>query len=106
MLVVRNLHANAGNTGDPGLIPGLGRCPEVGNGNSLLYSCQENPMDRGAWQATISELDTTVHTRGVGPWECFLLSLHLFSVNLKVFKNKSFFFFFYLLVHSEMIPLW
>ena len=62
MLVVRNLHANAGNTGDPGLIPGLGRCPEVGNGNSLLYSCQENPMDRGAWQATTSELDMTVHT--------------------------------------------
>ena len=54
VLVVRNLRANAGNTGDTGLIPGLGRCPEAGNGNQLLYSCQENPVDRGAWQAPIS----------------------------------------------------
>ena len=35
--------------GDPGLIPGLGRSPEEGNGNPLWYSCLENPMDRGAW---------------------------------------------------------
>ena len=39
------------NTGDPGLIPGLGRSPGEGNGNPLQYSCLENPMDRGAWQA-------------------------------------------------------
>ena len=38
---------------DPGLIPGLGRSPGGGNGNPLQYSCLENPMDRGAWQATI-----------------------------------------------------
>ena len=41
---------NAGNTG---LIPGLGRSPGEGNGNPLQYSCLENPMDRGAWQATV-----------------------------------------------------
>ena len=35
-----------------GLIPGLGICPGRGNGNPLQYSCLENPMDRGAWQAT------------------------------------------------------
>ena len=35
------------------LIPGLGRFPEEGNGNTLQYSCLENPMDRGAWWATV-----------------------------------------------------
>ena len=38
---------------DPGLIPGSGRSPEGGNGNLLQYSCMENSMDRGAWQATV-----------------------------------------------------
>ena len=42
---------NAGDTGDSGSIPGLGRYPGGGNGNPLQYSCLENPMDRGAWQA-------------------------------------------------------
>ena len=37
---------------DTDLIPGLGRSPGEGNGNTLQYSCLENPMDRGAWQAT------------------------------------------------------
>ena len=41
--------ASAGNAGDPGSIPGLGRSPGEGNGNRLQYSCLENPMDRGAW---------------------------------------------------------
>ena len=44
---------SACNPGDPGLIPGSGRSPGEGNGNSLQYSCLENPMDRGAWQATV-----------------------------------------------------
>ena len=39
--------------GDPGSIPGLGRSPGEGNGNPLQDSCLENPMDRGAWQATV-----------------------------------------------------
>ena len=51
------------NTGDEGLIPGLGRSPGGGNGNSLQYSCLGNPKDRGAWQATghgvTKELDVT-----------------------------------------------
>ena len=38
---------------ETGLIPGLGRSSAVGNGNSLQYSCLENPMDRGAWQTTV-----------------------------------------------------
>ena len=41
------------NSGDPGSIPGSGRSPEEGNGNPLQYSCLENPMDRGAWRATV-----------------------------------------------------
>ena len=45
--------ASACNAGDPGLIPGLGRSPGEGNGNPLQYSCLENPMDRGAWRATV-----------------------------------------------------
>ena len=62
--VVKNLPVNAGDTGDAGLIPGLGRCLGGGHGNPLQYSCLENPMDRGAWKATYSpcgrqELDTT-----------------------------------------------
>ena len=45
--------ANPGNTGDMGLIPGSGRSPGEGKGKLLQYSCLENPMDRGAWQATV-----------------------------------------------------
>ena len=44
---------SACNAGDQGSIPGLGRSPGEGNGNPLQYSCLENPMDRGAWQATV-----------------------------------------------------
>ena len=44
---------SACNAGRSGLIPGLGRSPGEGNGNPLQYSCLENSMDRGAWQATI-----------------------------------------------------
>ena len=40
---------SACNVGDPGSIPGLGRCPGEGNGNPLQHSCLENPMDKGAW---------------------------------------------------------
>ena len=43
---------SACNAGDWGLIPGLGRSPGEGNSNLLQFSCLENPMDRGAWQAT------------------------------------------------------
>ena len=53
VLVVENPAASAGYVRDVGLIPGLGRSPEVGNGNLLQYSCLENSMDRGAWQVTV-----------------------------------------------------
>ena len=41
------------NVGDPGSIPGSGRSPGEENGNPLQYSCMKNPMDRGAWWATV-----------------------------------------------------
>ena len=60
--VVRNLLANAEDTGDVGSISGLRRSPGVGNGNQLQYSCLENSTDRGAWWSAIhgvAELDKT-----------------------------------------------
>ena len=48
---VKNLSACS--AGDPGSIPMSGRSPAEGNGNPLQYPCLENPMDRGAWQATV-----------------------------------------------------
>ena len=51
--MIKNLPANAGDVRDSGLIPGPGRSPGGGHGNLLQYSCLENPMDRGAWWATV-----------------------------------------------------
>ena len=48
--VIKNLPASAG---DADLIPGSGKSPEIGNGNPRQYSCLENSMVRGAWQATV-----------------------------------------------------
>ena len=51
--VVKNPPANAGASRDAGSIPGWGLSPGGGNGNPLQYACQDNPMDRGAWWATV-----------------------------------------------------
>ena len=51
--VVKNLPAMQETTGDTGSIPELGRSPGEGKSNPLQNSCLENPMDRGAWQATV-----------------------------------------------------
>ena len=47
---------SACNTGDPGSIPVSGKFPGEGNGHPLKYSCLENPMDRGAWWATVHRI--------------------------------------------------
>ena len=52
-LAVKKPPAEAGDLRDVGSIPGLGRSPGGGTGNPLQYSCLENPMDRGAWRATV-----------------------------------------------------
>ena len=51
--VVKNPPANAGDTGYVGSVPGWGKSPGGGNGNPLWYSCLQNLMNRGAWQATV-----------------------------------------------------
>ena len=51
--MVQNLPANEGDAGDAGLIPGLGRSPLGGHGTPLQDSYLENPVDRGAWRATV-----------------------------------------------------
>ena len=51
--MVKNLSYNAGCIKDLSLIPGSGRSPGGGHGNPLQYSCLENPMDGGAWQAIV-----------------------------------------------------
>ena len=68
-LVVKDLPVNAGDRKDAGSIPGLGRSSGVGNGNPLQYSCLGNPMDRGAWWATVhgiakswTRVSTQAHT--------------------------------------------
>ena len=53
VLVVKNFPASAGDLTDVGLIPGSGRSPGGGHGNPLQYTCLENPMDRGAWWASV-----------------------------------------------------
>ena len=65
--ILKRVSANAGDTRDISLIPGLRRFPGGGNGNPLQYSCLENYMDRGAWWATVhgvAELAMTecIHT--------------------------------------------
>ena len=52
-LLAKSLPANSEHLRDLGLIPGSRRSPGGGHGNPLQYSCQGNPMDRGAWQATV-----------------------------------------------------
>ena len=61
-LAVKNPPASAGDVTDLDSIPGSGRSPGGGHGNPLQYSCLENPLDRGAWWATVigvAESDTT-----------------------------------------------
>ena len=63
--MVKNPPANAGDPRDLGLIPGSERSPGGEHGNPLQYSCLENPMDKGAWWATVHRVsgsDTTEAT--------------------------------------------
>ena len=62
--MVKNLSASAGEVRDTGSVPKLGRSPGGGHGNPFQYSCLKNPMERGAWWATVrglSESDMTEH---------------------------------------------
>ena len=59
--------ASVYNAGDLGSIPGSGRSAGEGNGNSLQYSCLENPMDRGAWQPTVHGVPRVGHDLATKP---------------------------------------
>ena len=58
---VKNLAANAEDIRDTGSLVGSARSPAGGHGNPLQYSCLENPMDRGAWRATVHEVARVGH---------------------------------------------
>ena len=64
--------SSACNAGDPSLIPGLGRFPGGGHGNPFQYCCLENPMDRGAWRATVHGIARGGHDLALS----FVLSIY------------------------------
>ena len=74
-LSLGGLSVNAGDTRDAGSIPGSGRSPGVGNSTPLHYSCLENPMDRGAWQATVPGTTKI--------WTQLSIHTHGYAMNLK-----------------------
>ena len=80
-LVVKNLLANAGDLRDLGSVPGLGRSPGRGHGNPLQYACPENPMDKGAWRATV---------HGVTKSWTLLKGLSMHACKLRLPKVTSF----------------
>ena len=76
--------------GDPGSIPGLERSPRYGNGNPLQYSCLENPMDRGAWQATVHGLASARHDLMTKPPPLNLIKLLRFFFFFSFFSVTFF----------------
>ena len=90
-LVVRNSPASAG---DVGSIPGSGRSPGERNSNPVQYSCLENPIDRGAWEAIVhrvAESDTTEateHARIAKVKRCYRCDKSLSVVDTKLTKSE------------------
>ena len=91
-LVLKDPPTDAGDVRDAGSIPGSERSPGEGNGNPLQYSCLENPMDRGAWWATVhgvtkrhhwSDLAHTHVTDYIFTW--FLVNLYSLSSHQKAY---------------------
>ena len=91
MLVVENLRADVGNARDAVSIPGWVRSARKGNGNNpLRYSCQGNPMGKGAWRATVHRVTnsptrlSTQHTRKKSVTVLLFLLCFLFVVDLSL----------------------
>ena len=78
---------SAWNTGDPGSIPGWERSPGEGNGNPLPYSCLENPMDRGAWWATVHVVARVGHNLVTKPPPCTYMYTHKIRVHAYCFVS-------------------
>jgi len=77
---------SACNVGDSGSLPGSGRSLGEGNGKPLQYSCLENPMDKGAWQATEYGMAKNLDTA-----ECLMLKFHMRKLGYKIW-DASFFY--------------
>ena len=104
-LVVKNLPASAGDARDTDSNPGLGRSPGVGNGTLLQDSCLENPMDRGAWWATVpgaAKSWTMSLLFSINCWEHSLKSPSM-HVDMSVFLSESSAFFLVLTVLSDCL---
>ena len=86
---------SACNAGDPGLSPGLGRSCGEGNGNPLQYSCLENPIDGGAWWATVhgvAKSQTQFSTEGTttnSSIEAFFFSIFYFIFNFSFVEGLT-----------------
>ena len=80
--------ASACNAGDPGSTPGLGRSPREGNGNPLHYSCLENPMDGGAWLATVHGVPKSLTQLSNFTFTFYFLGIH--SGNLESIRHITF----------------
>ena len=74
--VVKNPPANAGDIRDTVSIPGSGRSPGGGHGNPPQYSCLENPMDRGAWWATVHWVTESDMTERLSTHACYSVGSH------------------------------
>ena len=81
---------------DAGLIPGLGRSPGEGNGHPLWYPCLENPMDRGAWQATVLRVSAELDTNEATSHSTYIyIRTHTHThTHRYMYKILAFFFFF------------
>ena len=102
--MVKNFPANSGDTRNTGLTPESGRSPGERNGNLLQYSCLENPMDRGAWQAMIhratnsqTQLSTHAYTLLAALQAVFWLALDPSCSQPDIFHLRPHFIFFSLL---------
>ena len=80
---------SACNAGDQGSIPGSGKSPEEGNGNPLLYSCLENPMDRRVWRSTVHEV-TKSQTRLSNLGHAHSIINYLVHLVQKTFELKEY----------------
>ena len=87
-LVAKNPPASAGDKREVGLIPGSGRFPGGGHGNPLHYSCLENPLDRGAWRATVHEV-TESRTRLKWPSRHMRTLVEIYFLHLPLLLIKT-----------------
>ena len=79
--MLKNLPANAGDTGDVGSIPGSGRSPGERNGNTPQYSCRGNPMERGGCKESDMTQQLSTHTHI--PYVC-AISLSTYTINIRL----------------------